>query len=82
MRCKMKAYILITVKTGSERGVYENLNSIKGVEEVNELYGGWDLIVKVDVESPEDLDALLTENIRAMKEIEKTSTMIVAQYKH
>jgi len=78
----MDAYILINVKTGNERDVYGKLKAIDGVESVDELYGSWDLIVKVSVGSPEDLDEIITDKIRVMDEIENTSTMIVAQYKH
>ncbi len=77
----MDAFILIKVKTGSERNMYQSLIKIKGVVEVNELYGEWDIITKVTVDDVDDLDELITEKIRSLPEIQLTSTMIVAKYK-
>ena len=76
----VEAYILMKVKVGSERKVIENLNKLKELNDVNELYGDWDIIVKVKVEKIEELDALLTEKIRNITDIEVTSTMVVANY--
>jgi DNA-binding Lrp family transcriptional regulator len=78
----MEAYILINVKTGAERPIYETLKKVKGIVEVNELYGEWDLIAKVSVQTVEDLDVIITEKIRSLPDIRNTTTMIVAQYKH
>lgn len=78
----MEAYILINVKSGLERTMFQTLRNFKGITEVNELYGEWDLIVKASFDTVEDLDILITEKIRSLPEIKNTSTMIVASYKH
>jgi len=76
----VEAYILIKVKVGSERKVVDKLKELKEIKDINELYGEWDIITKVEVPNIEDLDALITEKIRDNDEIELTSTMIVAKY--
>jgi len=76
----VEAYILIKVKVGCEREVFLQLESLKEIKDLSELYGEWDIIAKVSVPKMEQLDALLTDNIRSIKEIELTSTMIVAKY--
>ena len=48
---------------------------------MNELYGEWDIIAKVGVDKLEELDSLISDKIRSVKEIKETSTMIVAEYK-
>jgi DNA-binding Lrp family transcriptional regulator len=76
----VEAYILIKVKVGSERNVVEKLQDLKEIKDINELYGEWDIITKVEVPNIEDLDSLITEKIRDNNQIELTSTMIVAKY--
>jgi DNA-binding Lrp family transcriptional regulator len=76
----VEAYILIKVKVGAERNVVEKLKKLKEIRDINELYGEWDIIAKIEVPNIEDLDALITEKIRDNDEIELTSTMIVAKY--
>jgi len=77
----VKAYILVKVQVGSERDIFNKLKKMNEVEDVNELYGEWDIIAKVKVNKLEDLDSLISDKIRAVKEIKETSTMIVAEYK-
>ena len=76
----VEAYILIKVKVGAERNVVDKLKKLKEIKDINELYGEWDIIAKIEVPNIEDLDALITEKIRDNDEIELTSTMIVAKY--
>ena len=77
----VKAFILVKVQVGSERDVFNKLKKMKETEDVNELYGEWDIITKVGVDKLEELDSLISDKIRAVKEIKETSTMIVAEYK-
>ena len=50
----------------------------KEVVEVNELYGEYDVIIKVQVDDLTKLDKFLTEKLRAIPNVYLTSTMIVA----
>jgi len=77
-----EAYILMKVHVGSERDVFQKLKDIKEIVDINELYGEWDIIMKVRVQKIEELDSLLTDKIRSIEEIKLTSTMIVAKYIH
>lgn len=76
-----EAYILLKVTPGYERQIFQNLQSFEEVKDINELYGEWDIIIKVEVDRLEDLDALLSGKIRMIDGIKITSTMIVANYK-
>ena len=77
----VKAYILVKVQVGSERDVFNKLKKMKETEDVKELYGEWDIIAKVGGDKLEELDSLISDKIRSVKEIKETSTMIVAEYK-
>lgn len=77
-----EAYVLLKVKPGYERNIVKELEDIPEIEDINELYGDWDIIIKASVARIEDLDALLSDKIRKIAGVTLTSTMIVAAYKH
>ena len=72
------AYVLIATSIGEEKTVAEALEKLKEVELADILYGEWDIILRVKVESLKELDAFLTEKIRKMKNIKLTSTLIAS----
>lgn len=78
----VKAYVLLKVTPGHERSIVQELKEMPEVEDINELYGEWDIITKVAVAGVDDLDALLSEKMRRIEGITLTSTMIVAKYKY
>ena len=76
----VEAYILMTVSTGKELDVLRELKKLKEVLLGNVLYGEWDVIIKVKTDILENLDPLVTGNIRVLKDVKTTMTMIVADY--
>ena len=77
-----EAYVLLKVTPGYERNIVKELTDIPEIEDIDELYGEWDIIAKASVASIEDLDALLSEKMRKIEGVTLTSTMIVAKYKY
>ena len=76
------AYVLVTMKSGSEKDVLKEVSSFDEVLEVDLMYGEYDAIVKVRVGELSQLDKFLTDKLRALPDIFLTTTMIVArQYK-
>jgi len=78
----VKAYILLDAKPGFERTIVKELKELTQIEVINELYGEWDIIIRVAVDQMSDLDTLLSERIRKIEGVTLTSTMIVAEYKY
>jgi len=76
------AYVLLKVTPGYERNIVKELKDLPEIEDIKELYGEWDIIVKASVAAIEDLDALLSEKMRKIEGVTLTSTMIVAEYKY
>ncbi len=76
------AYVLLKVAPGYERNIVKELTDIPEIEDIDELYGEWDIITKASVVRIEDLDALLSEKMRKIEGVTLTSTMIVAKYKY
>ena len=76
------AYVLVTMKSGSEKDVLKRVSSFEEAIEVDLVYGEYDAIVKVSVEELSQLDKFLTDKLRALPDIFLTTTIIVAkQYK-
>ena len=78
----VKAYVLLKVAPGYERDIVKELRNMPEIEDINELYGEWDVITKASVAKIEDLDALLSGKMRKIEGVTLTSTMIVAEYKY
>jgi len=71
----MIAFILCVVQPGTEEDVIEKISNMKNVVEVHELYGEYDMIVKVNVKELGELD-ILTSSIRRVPNVQMSSTMI------
>ena len=74
----MLAYVLIRV-VGDEQLVLDDLKQLSSVKESHVLFGEWDVIAKVNTDSPEGLSAFVMEEIRSIKNVKLTSTLIVAK---
>ncbi|HDD33592.1 MAG TPA: Lrp/AsnC family transcriptional regulator [Thermofilaceae archaeon] len=72
---KVIAFVLATIRTGSEYDVVEEVKGIDGVKEVFITYGVWDVIIRVEVESLSELDRVVTQ-IRSVKGVEYTTTLV------
>lgn len=73
------AYVLLVVKSGSEREVCKKASEFEEVVEASVLYGEYDAIVKVRTDDLSQLDHFLTDKLREIPEIFRSSTMIVAR---
>jgi DNA-binding Lrp family transcriptional regulator len=74
-----KAFLLISAEIGRERDVAKELESILNVKEVHVTYGVYDVIAKVEAESPERLKETITNKIRTLEHIKSTLTMVVVE---
>lgn len=71
----VKAYVVATVKRGTEHEAAEKIRKMKEVTEALVTYGLYDLVVRIEAESLGNLDKVVTD-IRQIDEIEQTSTLI------
>ena len=74
----VKAYVVATVKRGTEHDAAQKIRKIKEVTEVLVTYGLYDVVVRIEAKSLGHLDKIVTD-IRQMAEIEQTSTLLGAQ---
>jgi DNA-binding Lrp family transcriptional regulator len=74
----VKAYVVATVKRGTEHDAAQKIRKIKEVTEVLVTYGLYDLVVRIEAKSLGHLDKIVTD-MRQMAEIKQTSTLVGAQ---
>ena len=71
----VKAYVIATVKRGTEHVAAQKIRKMKEVTEGLVTYGLYDLVVRIEAESLGHLDKIVTD-IRQMAEIKQTSTLV------
>jgi len=74
-----KAYVLIVSETGSEQHVIEKLLMIDKIEEVNRVWGAYDVVVKVVVSTSDAVREIITGKIRMIEGIKTTVSLIVSR---
>ena len=75
----VSAYIMMKMQVGMDDQVIAEIKSLKQIEEANATYGAYDLVIKVNFKTIEDLDRFIFEKIRKVKGVTETSSMIVAK---
>ncbi len=73
------AIVLIKTDVGTERDVLKKLMNVEGVVEAYEVYGMYDIVAKIFADSYEKLREMVMRDIRSIKEIQETTTMIVVE---
>ena len=74
----MKAFVLISLSDRSERNVVSELKTNPEVRNAYILFGEWDILAEVEVNSPEQLGTFVLNNVRSRNDVRLTSSMIVA----
>ena len=73
----VKAYVVATVKRGTEHKVAEKIREMKEVTEVLITYGLYDIVIRIEAKTLGHLDKIVTD-IRQITEIKQTSTLVGA----
>jgi DNA-binding Lrp family transcriptional regulator len=74
-----RAYVLFSVGAGSEDQVRKDVQKTEGVEEVFVSYGVYDLVVKINSASMEQLKELVTHHLRRIDNVRSTLTLILVE---
>ncbi|BAD85676.1 predicted transcription regulator, Lrp/AsnC family [Thermococcus kodakarensis KOD1] len=77
----IEAIVLIVVKPGNEEKVYQEIIKDPRVKEAYRVYGEYDIIIRIEVPSIEELDRFHDEVLRKIKDIELTETLIASSYR-
>jgi DNA-binding Lrp family transcriptional regulator len=71
------AFVMVTVESGTEKEVLEELRKVDVVKEAHFVYGVYDIVVKAEAENMETLKQAITWKIRRVPKVRSTLTMIV-----
>ena len=72
----VEAYVLITVETGSEYEVAERIKKLSNdVRDVLITYGIYDIVVKIETNSLDKLNQIVTK-IRKIEGVKQTTTLV------
>ncbi len=71
-----KAYVLINCDLGSEDDIIRDIKKLEHVKDVTGTFGAYDIVARVEAETPEQLRELITWKIRKMNKIRSTLTLM------
>ncbi len=69
------AYILIQCDLGAEEQIIKEIMQIPEVKEVRGTYGIYDVFCKIQADTKESLDHVITSKIRKIQKIRSTITL-------
>jgi DNA-binding Lrp family transcriptional regulator len=72
----IKAYVLVVTNPGETKNVVAAAKSIKGVKELHEVMGPYDIVLEIEVESLSDVPPILSDKIRTIAGIESTTSLV------
>jgi len=72
------AFIMINAEIGSEDQLAGELRKLNNVREVHPVYGAYDIVVKVEAETMDQLKEVISR-IRKLDKIKSTLTMTVME---
>jgi DNA-binding Lrp family transcriptional regulator len=73
----VQAYILLNVEPGAESKVMERLKSVDLVSEAYVSYGVYDLIIRLNADTMDQLKDAVSHKIRTTDQVRSTVTLIL-----
>jgi len=74
---EVKAYVLVTLRTGGDEAIVGQLNQIGGITVAHYVTGPYDVIAFVEVDTIDDLRILVKSKIHKLENVIKTITCVV-----
>jgi len=75
----VRTYTLVRVKPPRDKEIHQKIKEFPEVKEVIMTYGEYDLIVRIEVDSLDELDFFIFNKLRAIEGVEATTTLIAAK---
>jgi DNA-binding Lrp family transcriptional regulator len=73
------AFVMITSEIGAEDKILKGLKAIPEVKEAHVVYGVYDIILRVEAETMNELKDVISWKIRRFEGVRSTITMIVLE---
>ncbi len=72
----VSAIVLINTETGTERAVLDQLRRVSGVEEAYKLYSVYDIAIKVNANSIDQLKHTITDDVKTIPQTKNFLTLL------
>ena len=72
-------FLMIVCKFGKKRLVSNRLMKFSEIKSINEVYGQYDIIVKIEANNPKEMEDFLQNKIRTIDDIDKIETAVIAE---
>jgi DNA-binding Lrp family transcriptional regulator len=73
-----KAYVMINCEMGAEDAITEEVKSIDYVKEVLGVFGNYDVVVKLECPTIEEMSETIAKKIRKLEKVHCTTTLMCA----
>ena len=73
------SYVLIVCEVGAEKSILAELKSLESVKEISGLFGSYDIIVKLEATSEEEIKDIVVSKIRNLQQVRTIVTLIVKE---
>ena len=73
------SYVLIVCEVGAEKSILAELKSLESVKEISGLFGSYDIIVKLQATSEEEIKDIVVSKIRNLQQVRTTVTLRVKE---
>ncbi len=73
------SYVLIVCEVGALESILTELKSLESVKEISGLFGSYDIIVKLEATSEEEIKDIVVSKIRNLKNIRTIVTLAVKE---
>ena len=73
------AFVLINAELDSEKYIIEQLNKLECVTNVDSVYGVYDLVIKLEANTMDEVKNIISYNVRRINHVRSTLTMIVIE---
>lgn len=70
-----KAFLLLSCEIGTENDLVTKLKSIPQITNVMITYGDYDIVAEAETSNTEEMDSLITSQIRKLEKIRSTITL-------
>lgn len=72
----MKAYVLVSIRTGDVKEVVKNLRRVKGVLEANMTFGPYDAVAVIETDDINGVGTILANEIQPIPGVLETLTCL------
>ena len=73
------SYVLIVCEVGAAESILAELKSLESVKEISGLFGSYDIIVKLEATSEEEIKDIVVSKIRNLQQVRTIVTLIVKE---